>query len=859
MPIHDPLIHPALLDPRQWGEVNLYQSTIPLEREPLAAPDQHAPDRTCEVRHLRLALQFDDAAESVSGTATITLAPLSDGFTHCELDAAELNVASVRLIPDAEKTHPSARQTANPSARQTAKQNDDVGFEVFAEKLAIELGRAFNRGAELTLEIAYSCRPRKGLYFIRPDAQYPAKPRQVWSQGQTEDAHWWFPCVDTPQQKMTTEMIATVRENFFALSNGRLVGVTENPEQHTKTFHWRQDELCPAYLVTIVIGEYEHIEDHCHELPVNYYVYKDQRAAGQQLFANTPRMIEFFSQIFGYAWPYPKYSQVLVSDFLFGAMENTSATTMTDRCLLDERARLDLNYDDIVAHELAHHWWGDLVTCKHWSQIWLNESFATYSEYLWREHTAGRDAARLALFQDFLIYLREDTTSHRRPIVYHGYHYSEDLMDRHAYQKGACVLDMLRFTLGDEAFFRALAHYLNKHRFGVAETSDFKVAIEEATGRNLWWFFEQWLDKPGYPELEVSDEWNREQKLLRVSVRQMQQVENKDTPVFRFLTEIEIIEQTQADQPPQRTGYRVEISKAEQDFYFPCATKPRLVVFDKGHHVFKLMRFPKSAQELSYQLNHDEDVLGRLRAARELSAFKGDETVSVLQAVLAGEDQATVRMAAAISLGEIGSDRAREALINAVADEAQRSPQVRRGIAWALGNFKDEASVGFLKRVIETDESWFVSVAAVRALAHIGTDQAREVLRATLNRSSWQEVIRASVFHGWAQAKDKTAVDLAIAHSRYGEHPAVRVAAIGCLGATGKELRQEKADEKITDHLIELLSDQAVRARVAAIKALGNIGNKRALKPLREAQSRECLDQIKGALRDAIKSLESAG
>lgn len=845
MPINDPLIHPALLDPRQWGDVNLYQSTISIEREPLDAPEHHAPDRTFEIKHLRLELKFDDEAEAVGGTATITLAPLSDDFTHFELDAAELNLSTVRLITNGEQ------------ATISSGEDDGIAFEVFAEKIAIELSRAFTRGEELTIEIAYSCRPRKGLYFIKPDDQHPMKPRQIWSQGQTEDAHWWFPCVDTPQQKMTTELMATVRDNFFALSNGRLVGVTENTESHTKTFHWRQDEPCPAYLVSIVIGEYEQIEDHCHELPVDYYVYKEQHEAGQRLFANTPQMIEFFSRVFGYAYPYPKYAQVLVSDFLFGAMENTSATTMTDRCLLDERARLDLNYDDIVAHELAHHWWGDLVTCRHWSQIWLNESFATYSEYLWREHTVGRDEARIALFQDFLTYLREDTTSHRRPIVHHGYDYSEELMDRHAYEKGACVLDMLRFTLGDDAFFRALAHYLNKHRFGVAETSDFKTAIEEATGRNLWWFFEQWLDKPGYPELEVSDEWNREQKLLRVSVRQVQQAENKDTPVFRFLVEIEIVEQTPPDQPPQRTSYRVEVSKAEQDFYFPCATRPRLVVFDKGHHVFKLMRFPKSAQELSWQLDHDEDVLGRLRAARELSAFKSDETVKALRAVLTGADHAAVRMTAAISLGEIGSDHAREALVSAFADEEKRSPQVRRGIAWAMGNFKDEESVSFLKQVIETDESYFVCVAAARALANLGTDQAREVLRAALNRSSWQEVMRAAVFHGWAQAKDKTAVDLAIAHSRYGEHPAVRVAAIGCLSATGKELRKEKADEKITDHLIELLNDKAVRARVAAIRALGNIGNKRALKPLREAQNRECLDQIKAALRDAIKSLES--
>src|SRR5207244_2220111 len=185
-------------------------------------------------------------------------------------------------------------------------------------------------------------------------------------------------------------------------------------------------------------------------------------------------MIEFFAEKFGYPYPFAKYSQILVDDFLFGAMENTTATTMTDRCLLDARAELDLNYEDIVAHELAHHWWGDLVTCKHWSEIWLNESFATYSEFLWREHTQGSDEARFVLFQDFLTYLHEDFSSHRRPILFHRYRYSEELMDRHVYEKGACVLHMLRYLLGDEAFFRSMMRHLSKFAFGVAETNDLK-------------------------------------------------------------------------------------------------------------------------------------------------------------------------------------------------------------------------------------------------------------------------------------------------------------------------------------------------------------------------------------------------
>ncbi|NOT58616.1 MAG: M1 family metallopeptidase, partial [Acidobacteria bacterium] len=423
MPIQDRLTHPALLDPRQWGAVDLYDTTLKLEREALQGEEQFTPARPFAVQHLKLDLRFDDEAETVSGSAHITVKPMDDDFVALTLDAAEFDVRSVTLIH-----HDSPKQ--------------NCAYEIFPEKLAIELPRTYTRHDQLTLEIVYSCQPRKGLYFIKPDEAYPHKPRQIWSQGQNEDAHWWFPCHDVTNQKMTTELIAEVRENFFALSNGKLLSVTENPTARTKTYHWSQEQPHPSYLVTIVIGEYEKLSAQHGALPVDYYVYRARQDAGHKLFARTPEMIALLEQRFGVPYPYDKYAQILVDDFLFGAMENTSASTFTDRCLLDERAALDVNYEDIVAHELAHHWFGDLVTCKDWTQIWVNESFATYSEYLWREATRGTDDARFALFQDFLLYLREDLNSHRRPLLFHRYRFSEELMDRHAYEKGACTLDM---------------------------------------------------------------------------------------------------------------------------------------------------------------------------------------------------------------------------------------------------------------------------------------------------------------------------------------------------------------------------------------------------------------------------------
>ncbi len=836
MPIQDRLIHPALLDPRQWGAVDLYDTTLKVEREPLQGDEQFTPARPFAVQHLKLNLRFDDEAETVSGSACVTFRPMDDDFVSLTLDAAEFDVRSVTLI-----RHDTAEQSYELSRACT--------YETFPEKLAIELPQSYTRHDQLTVEIAYACQPRKGLHFVKPDEAYPHKPHQIWSQGQNEDAHWWFPCHDVTNQKMTTELIAEVSENFFVLSNGKLVSVTENPAQHTKTYHWSQQQPHPSYLVTVVIGEYEKLSAQHSALPVDYYVYRDRQEAGRKLFARTPEMIALLEQRFGVPYPYDKYAQILVDDFLFGAMENTSASTFTDRCLLDERAALDVNYEDIVAHELAHHWFGDLVTCKDWTQIWVNESFATYSEYLWREATRGVDDARFALFQDFLLYLREDLGGHRRPLLFNRYRFSEELMDRHAYEKGACTLDMLRWVLGDEAFFRSLRLYLTRHAHGNGDDYVLRAAIEEATGQNLHWFFHNWVYGAGYPELNVRYEWQRAEQLVKLSVEQVQTEDN----IFRFPVVIEIVTED-SDGKPSRTAYRVWLEQEEQDFYLPCATKPRMVVFDKGHRLFKLMSFAKGAQELLYQLKHDEDLLGRMRAARELAEFKSAQVVNALQRKLEADDHVGVKMAAALSLGEIGDEAAHAALLKTL--QANSLPAVRRAAAIALGEFHDEETLQALRHASAHDESYFVQVACLRALAKHGGDAAFDTLSQALSCASWQEVTAAAVFHSWAQAKEKRAVDFALKHSAYGEPAPLRLAAIGCLGALGKELHKENAGEKVTDHLIELLKDRHIRTRVTAIRALGKVGNPRALGALREAQTRECLDQLKAALLDTIASLD---
>jgi aminopeptidase N len=823
----DALFHPAFLDPRWTNALNQYDETPPPTHKATDAPLNETRSRDFDIRHIRIALNIDPAHKTIEGAATITLSPFREGLDRLEFDASELNISEVKCKGRA------------------------LEFESYPDKLIVYPKEPVRRGASLKLNINYSARPRRGLFFIAPDEAYPHKPVQVWSQGEAEDNRAWFPCIDSPNQRQTTETIITVPEQFLVLSNGTLLSEKHDARHANKTFHWRQDQPHPAYLVSIVIGEY--VEDlvgtfkgRNGSVPVLTYTYAGTEREARRLFGKTPAMIRHFSKIFGYEYPYEKYSQVVVDEFIFGAMENTSITTCTDRCLHDEVTELDFNYHDIVAHELAHQWWGDLVTPKSWKHTWLKESFATYAEALWLEHVSGKDEARFSQVQDFNVYLSEDRDLHRRPIVDARYDFPFEIYDRHTYQKGGLVLSMLRYVLGDEDFFLVLKHFLNKHAWQSVETNDLKVAIEDVTGQNLDWFFDQWLYGRGYPEFEVHHVYDGASKVLKVQIKQVQERDD-GTPLFRLPIDIEV---TGKSGPHV---FRVWAEKAEQLIQIPFETRPLAVIFDAGERILKTVRHEKSRQELIYQLNNASEFTARMRAARDLHAFKDDETVSALKRSLLSDASGPVRMAAAVGLCGVGTVEVRDALINGLKknDEAR----VRRAVAWSLGTFRNDGrAIAALKDIIRHDASYFVSTFAMRALAHAACEEAYETLIGQLGRDSYQDVLRASVFDALAIAKDRRGIALALDHTAYGEPPSVRVAATLSLGNLGKEHAEER--EVVCRKLLELLEDKAFRVRLAAVKALALLGDERAIGPLRALDGREAVHILKSAARASIRKIE---
>ncbi|KAF0250050.1 MAG: Leucyl aminopeptidase [bacterium] len=816
----DPLFHFLFLDLRFSGDLNFYKAFQPDRESPISLQHQ-APNRDFDIEHIKLDLNIDEKQKSIFGQAFITLKPFLNGLSEIALDSVALAINQVSL---AGKT---------------------LSFETYSNKLIITLDRTYDNSEAITLAITYSAKPRKGMFFIEPDQSYPKRHHQVWTQCQPDDAANWFPCYNAPQDKHTSEMHIRVNSKFTVISNGRLVSVSEDSKNATKTFHWHQEQPHASYLMSLIVGEYEEISQEVNGLALSYLIYKGQKEKVEKIFGRTERMLKLFVEKFGHNYPYAKYSQTLVSDFTFSGMENTSATTLTDIllewALTKDSTAQDISHDELIAHELAHQWWGNLVTCKSWNHNWLNEGFASYSEVIWREHAFGKEDAALYRLQDFNEYLRQDLGESRRPVVFDQYAYSVELFDRHAYQKGSLIVHMLRKELGEEAFFKGIKHYLHKHAFKVTETHDLKIALEEATGRQLDTFFQQWLYRAGYPEFSVTSHWDREQKLLRLNVCQTQKVD-QETPLFRLPIAVEITTAKECKE------IKIFVEKAEADYYFPLESKPLMVVFDKGDHILKTLTFPKSKEEYLYQLKHDE-VLGRIRAACELVNFNDDQVIDALALSLQEDLAWGVAVAAAISLSELKTTNSRIVLEKNYL--TSKHGAVRRACVWALGKFDlDDNLVKFLRNVIENDGSDFVVAIALQAIANTKSEQAFDIISAALERQSYREVIVNGAFTAFIQLKEKRAIGLAIKLSEYGRPVPARDGAIRFLGEGGK------GDEKAFERLLELLKDPAWRTRFQVCKALGKFGDKRAIPLLKTVEKEEAIDHIKSVAYGVYQALE---
>ena len=772
------------------------------------AKPHYNPDRPGQVEHIFLDLNLDIPNQSCYGSCSIRLLPVRNGIDRLTLDAVNLKIESVQVNEVTQK------------------------FEYDGEQLCIYLSQPTEIGHRLLIAIAYAAeKPQRGIYFIQPDKHYPHKPTQVWTQGEDEDSRYWFPCFDYPGQLSTSEIRVRIPQPLVAISNGELIDTVE--EAKYTTYHWSQQQIHPTYLMTLAVGDFAEIRDEWHGKAVTYYVEKGREADAKRSMGKTPQMIEFLSEKYGYPYAFPKYAQVCVDDFIFGGMENTSTTLLTDRCLLDERAILDnRNTESLVVHELAHQWFGDLVVIKHWSHAWIKEGMASYSEVMWTQREYGDQEAAYYRLSEARSYFSEDSSRYRRPMVTHVYREAIELYDRHIYEKGSCVYHMIRAELGDELFWQAVQTFVQDNAHQTVETIDLLRAIEKATGRNLAFLFDQYVYRGGHPDFKVAYAWDGDANLAKVTVTQTQaEADSKDLFNLRIPIGFGYKEN------PQLTTFTVRVHEKEQSFYFPLTQKPDFISFDVGNNYLKTVTLEYPISELKAQLEFDPHPISRIYAAAALAKKGGLEATLALSSALKNDPFWGVRIEVAKELAEIQLDQAFDGLVAGLNDP---SPFVRRAVISSLSQIKTHNSYKAVKSFVQDgDASYYVEAAACRTIAAIAAahledkpheDKVIKLLKSVLEeRAGWNEVVRSGAIAGLAEFKSsETALNLLLEYTKSGIPQPLRLSAIRAVGkiSTG----QTPANiERILDRLAEIARETFFLTQVAVLTALGQMETPKAI------------------------------
>ncbi len=773
-------------------------------------------DRPFAIDHLTLDVTLDVAARAIVASASLDVRRIDPVAGHLSLDAVGFEIESVAL-------------DAKPAT-----------FEYDGRTLRLHIDPGCSTARVL---VTYRATPRRGLYFLEPDEHYPERPHQVWSQCQEEDARHWIPCHDSPHTKMTTEMIARVPRGWHALSNGVLAAHHPGREGQLDVFHYRMDEPHSSYLVTLVAGEFARMSDSARvesrDIPLAYLVPKGREDDGRRAFAQTSRMVEHFSEITGVPYPWSGYAQIVVADFIFGGMENTTATTMYEHVLIDERAAQDVSSDDLVAHELAHQWFGDYVTCRAWYEGWLNEGFATFFEHVWREKHLGRDEYDFGLKVDLDAYVTEAHGRYRRPIVCQDYDAPLDLFDRHLYEKGGLVLHGLRMELGDTLFWRGVSTYLTRHARGVVETRDLLRALEDVSGRSLGRLFEQWVYKPGHPEIELELAW--ENGVVTVAAKQVQPSTDGVPASFEVSLDLDV-----ADAAGGVARRHLRLTERQQSFALPAATRPAFVVVDPEMRIVGEVRVRAPSDMLRAQLVSAPTARGRWLAAQALARVDDPPTIAALAGVL-GDKGAFwgLRAECASALARIRGRASLDALKGA---RATPHPKVRRAVVEALGHFRSTEAMELLKPTALRDESYLVEAEAARALGRTRQPAVLDALVDLLERSSWFDVVRVGAIDGLAALRDERALPHLSARVRYGQPQRVRRASIMSL--------PKLAGDRRTREMLELLLDDPDPIlRIDVVRALGEMGDTKARPALRERLEVDLDARVRRRIREVLRDL----
>ncbi len=740
-----------------------------------------------DTEHLRVELKFTDTTR-YTGRVVQTIR-FREPTGSLDLDAVGLDVRAVRGEGDR-----------------------PLAFDKTARTLRIHLDRASAAGMAVTVAIDYAGVAGRGIYAGGPTRERPRLPRQVWSNSWPKDARYFIPCHDDLSDKTTTELLLTIPKAWEATSNGALVSARAGGG--AKTWHWRLQQPVPIYLLSFVAGEYETVRAGATpagpggaSIPLDYLVYRGRADDARRSFASTPEILRFFGEQTGLAYPYPKLTQAVVADFLFGAMENVSAITYGDDYLRDARSHLDSPGADTAAHEIAHQWWGDTLTPARWDDVWLSEGFATYYSDLFRERSQGLDAASYARLRNSDKYFALPPEVKRRPMVF-GSDDPNELLGALTYERGALVLGMLRHTIGEAAFQSGITSYIRRFAFKSASTADLQAAMEQAARHDLSWFFTQWALEAGYPDLRCS--WRWDEAGQRVVLR-LEQLEDEAGPAALFQLALDVRIATASASRVER----IFLERPQQEFSLPAEQAPRSVLVDPGAVHLKKLRADKPVDERLFDLASGPTAADRALAARDLASLGGEQALTSLATALVRDPFWGVRVEAAKGLAVIGGSAVVAALRLGASDA---DPRVRGAAFAAMASAPSAEVTGDLRTALRADPSELAQAAALRSLGSLRPEGAWQALSKALLRESHADRIRIAALEALGPLGDTRAVPVALEMTGPGRSPATRRAAVKALAALGR------GQAVVVSRLERLLADPQPPVRKAAAEALGQLG-----------------------------------
>jgi aminopeptidase N len=790
---------------------------------PIDSPDyrKYAPDREVEVLHLALDVTPDFKRRTVQGKATIQFKPMLNPVREIRLDAVDLSVEDVTSTERVQ------------------------AFQVTEDKVIITFVDEIAPNKEASVTVTYHAEPTEGLYFRTPEMGYKEGDTHLFTQGEEIEARHWYPCFDSPNMKFTSEITCRIPEGMTSISNGRLVSQEKDPATGLVAFHWSQEKPHANYLISLCAGYFKKIEDKFRDIPIDFYTPASEINEAKTSFRDTKDMLTFFEKEIGVPYPWAKYSQVCVNDFVEGGMENTSCTTLTDSTLFTDATENIRNSEGLIAHELAHQWFGDLVTCKDWSQIWLNESFATYYETLYNEHKNGRDNMLYELYGR----ARQITgiTNDSNAIVRRNFDNSHEMFGYLSYPKGGWVLHMLRCQLGPDLYRRCIKTYLERHQYGSVVTDNLRSVIEELTGRSFDQFFDQWLYHGRQPQLDATYSWDENTKLARVSIRQTQRVD-ENVVLFNFPLTIRFKGKSGS------TDKQITVREKEEDFYFPLEAAPEIVRLDPEYTLLAKTSFRVPSAMLYAQLADKTDSIGRILGVEQLAEKKDKESVAKLKKTLNEDAFYGVRIEAARALRSIHIDEALEALLDS---KKQNDARVRQEVISDIADFYRDTAYQSAVETLDKEKNPDITAGAIRGLGGYAKPEVHDALIKFLNSESYHNELAVAAIGGMRSQDDPAYIAPLLENlSKRREAYTSRGFAQG-LSSVAYLARNEEKKENVRQFLVEHVNDKKKTVQRAAISALGTLGDPQAIAVLQTFASASKDTPERSAAERAITDLRA--